>query len=197
MPDLVLNIAVPVLSAADGEPSKVPFYVVGGLLVTWAVLVSALGLRAPDFPGSPGRTRLVMLISAVLVLGAVSTAVATSGKPAKAGAQTGAAAVQAGQPKAGGVSTALPLAADPGGQLKYDATSLKAKAGKVTIDFTNRSAIGHNVTLEAAGHTIAATPTITGSTAPLSAALKPGTYTFYCSVPGHRQAGMQGTLTVG
>jgi uncharacterized cupredoxin-like copper-binding protein len=30
----------------------------------------------------------------------------------------------------------------------------------------------------------------------VSAQLKPGNYTFYCSVPGHRQAGMQGTLTV-
>ena len=90
------------------------------------------------------------------------------------------------------------MAADPSGQLKYNKTTLSAKAGKVTISFTNMAPEGHNVTLQkgTSGPTIGATPTFTGATKTLSVTLKPGTYTFFCSVPGHRMGGMQGTLTV-
>jgi plastocyanin len=94
-------------------------------------------------------------------------------------------------------SSSLSLAANPEGQLKYNTTSLTAKAGNVSIDFTNTSPLGHNVTIEAAGGKIvAATPTFQGGSKTLTANLKPGTYKFFCSVPGHRMAGMEGTLTV-
>jgi uncharacterized cupredoxin-like copper-binding protein len=100
----------------------------------------------------------------------------------------------------GGASTGAPaIAADPSGQLKFDKTSLDvSKAGKVTIKFTNSSAVPHNLTIQqgTSGKVIGATPTFSGGSKSLSVNLKPGTYTFYCSVPGHRQAGMQGTLTV-
>jgi plastocyanin len=77
-------------------------------------------------------------------------------------------------------------------------TSLTAKAGKVTINFTNNSPLGHNLTIVRgmSGPVLGATPTFQGGTKTLTLDLKPGTYTFYCSVPGHRAAGMQGTLTV-
>ena len=92
---------------------------------------------------------------------------------------------------------ALKLAADPSGTLKFDTSSLSAKAGKVTIDFTNSSPSAHNVTIaSSSGAVLGATPTFQGGSKSLTLNLKPGTYTFYCSVPGHRQAGMQGTLTV-
>jgi plastocyanin len=59
------------------------------------------------------------------------------------------------------------------------------------------SPLGHNVTVaNAAGAVVGATPTIQGTTKTLSLNLKPGTYTFYCSVPGHRMAGMEGKLVV-
>ncbi len=94
-------------------------------------------------------------------------------------------------------SSNLILAANAEGQLKYNTTSLTAKAGNVSIDFTNTSPLGHNVTIEAAGGKIvAATPTFQGGSKTLTANLKPGTYKFFCSVPGHRMAGMEGTLTV-
>jgi plastocyanin len=96
-----------------------------------------------------------------------------------------------------GASEKLSLEANAEGQLKYDETSLAARAGKVSIDFTNMAPVGHNVTVESAsGEKVGATPTFQGGSKTLSLNLKPGTYKFFCSVPGHRMAGMEGTLTV-
>src|SRR5690349_22899386 len=67
----------PVIAA---EKSKVPFYIAGGALVLWALVLSlVLGMRKPDFPGDLRGQRIVSAITAVLVLGAISTAVITSG----------------------------------------------------------------------------------------------------------------------
>jgi uncharacterized cupredoxin-like copper-binding protein len=52
------------------------------------------------------------------------------------------------------------------------------------------------VTIESSGSNLGATPTFQGGSKTLTVTLKAGTYKFYCSVPGHRQAGMEGTLTV-
>lgn len=97
--------------------------------------------------------------------------------------------------KGAGVSTTLNLAADPTA-LAFDQTELTAKAGKVTIDFTNPAPLEHNVVIEQNGKELAGFEPIVEGEESLSADLKPGTYTFFCSVPGHRQAGMEGTLTV-
>lgn len=94
-------------------------------------------------------------------------------------------------------SGSLSLAANPEGQLKYNTSTLTASAGKVSIDFTNMSPLEHNVTIESSSHAVVgATPTFKGESKTLSVTLKPGTYKFYCSVPGHRMAGMEGTLVV-
>jgi plastocyanin len=91
----------------------------------------------------------------------------------------------------------LSLEANPEGQLKYNTTSLSAKAGKVSIDFANTAPLGHNVTIaSSSGAVVGATPTFNGGSKTVSLNLKPGTYKFYCSVPGHRAAGMEGTLVV-
>ena len=92
--------------------------------------------------------------------------------------------------------SSLNLAAK-GNQLMFNTNQITAKAGKVAIDFANNSALQHNVTLASSGNKIVGkTPTFAGGSKSFSATLKAGTYTYYCSVPGHRQAGMQGTLTV-
>jgi len=91
----------------------------------------------------------------------------------------------------------LSLEANSEGQLKYNKTSLTAKAGNVSIDFTNMASLSHNVTVESSsGTVVGAIPSFQGGTRTLSLNLKPGTYKFFCSVPGHRMAGMEGTLTV-
>jgi plastocyanin len=95
-----------------------------------------------------------------------------------------------------GASTKLSIKADPSGQLKFDKKTLQAKTGKVTITMANPSQLTHSVAIE--GNGVDAEGQVVGpkGTSTASATLKPGTYTFYCTVPGHRQAGMQGTLTV-
>jgi plastocyanin len=96
----------------------------------------------------------------------------------------------------GGGGSTLKIAADPSGALKFDTTSLEATAGKVTIDFTNDSSLPHNVKFEGNGVEDEGTDTVTGSSTSVTLDLKPGTYTFFCSVDGHRAAGMEGTLVV-
>jgi len=67
------------LAEAANAPSKTPFYIVGGLLVLWAVIVSFLGISRPDFPGAGERRgHIVMLITAVLVVGTMASAVVSS-----------------------------------------------------------------------------------------------------------------------
>ena len=96
----------------------------------------------------------------------------------------------------GGGGSTVKIAADPSGALKFDTTSLEATAGKVTIDFTNDSSIQHNVKIEGNGVEDEGTDTITGSSTSATLDLQPGTYTFFCSVDGHRAAGMEGQLVV-
>jgi plastocyanin len=92
-------------------------------------------------------------------------------------------------------STTLQLAADPSA-FAFDTTALTAKPGKVTIDFDNPSAIPHNVVIEEDGKELAGFEPIAEGKESVSADLKPGTYTFLCTVPGHAEAGMEGSLTV-
>ena len=97
----------------------------------------------------------------------------------------------------GGSAPVLTLAADPSGALAYDTTELSAKAGELTLDFTNDSPVGHDVVVEDAnGNEVGATDVITGQSTTAEFTVKPGDYTFFCSVPGHEEAGMKGTLTV-
>lgn len=109
---------------------------------------------------------------------------------------------QAGEEKAGGGGAAgggatLEFAAPTGGELAFTASEASTSAGKVTIEFDNPQPIPHDVAIEdSSGKTIGQTDTITESSASTTIDLKPGEYTFYCSVPGHREAGMEGTLTV-
>jgi plastocyanin len=97
----------------------------------------------------------------------------------------------------GGGGQTISVSADPGGALKFDTTSLSAKAGSDTFDFTNDAPIAHDFTIEtSSGQKVAATPIFSGGTKSVTATLKPGTYTFLCTVPSHADAGMKGTLTV-
>jgi plastocyanin len=236
----VHSAATLLLAILAAEKSKVPFYIAGGVLATWAVILSmAIGMRRGEFPYGPGGQRIVIAISALLVAGAIGAAVATSGSPAKtgvasaastppssaAGAQSApaesAASAPAPAPAAQGsvkpsgkkakattgspappsspaskTPSAIALSANPGGLLSFDKKQLSAKAGAVTITLTNTAPLEHNVAVAQGSNVLGSTPTFAGGSRTLTLTLAPGTYTFYCTVPGHRQAGMEGTLTV-
>jgi plastocyanin len=91
--------------------------------------------------------------------------------------------------------TMLELEADPGGAFAFDKDSLEAPAGTITIHLANPSAVPHNVAIEGNG-VDEISETVTKADTSLTVDLEPGEYTFYCDVAGHREGGMEGTLTV-
>ena len=154
------------------------------LRLTFAVVALMLGLSACGGSSKSSSTTS----STPAATSATSTAAATG--TTSTSASTSSAAT--------GASSTLTDSADPSGALKFTKSTLTAKAGTVTINFTNSSPLAHNFTVQqgTSGAVVGATPTFMGGTKTLTLKLKAGTYTFYCSVPGHRAAGMQGTLTV-
>jgi mono/diheme cytochrome c family protein len=97
----------------------------------------------------------------------------------------------------------LSIAASPSGQLAYVTSKATAEAGAVTVEMPNMSGVSHNIAIETGeggatpkGAKVGASPFTTKTTATVKVSLKAGKYTFFCEAPGHRQAGMYGTLTV-
>jgi plastocyanin len=189
------------------------FYICGVGLAVSAVLVSFLGLRVKSFPGKAAPLVALWFVTLVgaaatfSVLHAKDEQTAKAAELTKAGeeiseeeespveGETENAAPQETQPAAKGPGGTLQLAASPT-QIAFDTTQLESKPGKVTIDFNNPAAIEHDVAIEQEGKEIAKSALVTKGKTSVSADLAPGTYTFLCTVPGHAEAGMQGTLTV-
>lgn len=92
----------------------------------------------------------------------------------------------------------LELEAEPNGQLSYTTSKANAKAGQVTISMKNMSGVVHNLAIQSgtSGPVLGASKLEAKGTSSFSVTLKPGTYTYFCQAPGHRAAGMLGTLTV-
>jgi plastocyanin len=97
----------------------------------------------------------------------------------------------------------LAIPASPSGQLAYVTNKASATAGAVTIEMPNTSGVSHNIAIESGeggaspkGTKIGASAFTTNGTSSVKVTLKPGTYTFFCEAPGHRAAGMYGTLVV-
>ncbi|MTD47088.1 c-type cytochrome [Conexibacter sp. W3-3-2] len=86
----------------------------------------------------------------------------------------------------------LTIPADPGGQLLYVNATAQAPAGSLEVKMPNESSVPHDIVIDGKGES----QQVTGGEAGFTADFAPGKYTYYCSVPGHRQAGMEGTLTV-
>jgi plastocyanin len=97
----------------------------------------------------------------------------------------------------GGGASTVDIAAPADGNLAFDQTDLTTKAGAVTINFDNPAALSHDVKIEdSSGAELGGTDLVAQGDATATVDLQPGSYTFFCSVPGHREAGMEGTLTV-
>ena len=100
-----------------------------------------------------------------------------------------------GESGGGGGGETVRASADPGGALEFEQKSLSAPGGAVTFEFTTQSSTPHDFVVERDSEEIAKTEVITQGTDTAQATLEAGEYTYFCSVPGHRQAGMEGTLT--
>lgn len=75
-----MDLLTLIATAAEGgeETSKTPFYVAGLVLTAFAVVVSAIGIRAHgQWPSTPGAARVVMGIGVLLVAATMATAVIT------------------------------------------------------------------------------------------------------------------------
>jgi plastocyanin len=97
----------------------------------------------------------------------------------------------------GGGGSTIDISTPSGSDLAFDQKDVTAKAGSDTISFDNKQALQHDVKVEdSSGQEIGGTELVSSGTATATVDLQPGTYTFFCSVPGHREAGMEGTLTV-
>jgi plastocyanin len=135
--------------------------------------VAAYVANAVDRPGKDTG----LLATAVQAPGAGKPAVASNGK--------------------------LTIPASPTGQLAYATNKATAKPGPVTVEMPNTSGVDHNIAFESGSNGATAKGAVLGSSkviakgvATVKITLKAGTYTFFCEVPGHRPAGMYGTLTV-
>jgi plastocyanin len=97
----------------------------------------------------------------------------------------------------GGGASTVDISAPADGNLAFDQTDLTTKAGAVTINFDNPASISHDVKVEdSSGAELGGTELVAQGDATATVDLQSGSYTFFCSVPGHREAGMEGTLTV-
>jgi len=97
----------------------------------------------------------------------------------------------------GGGGATLDLSSPADGSFAYDQTELTAAAGTVTINYDNPAPLSHDVVVEdEQGTEIGKTDLVSESTTSAEVDLQAGTYTFFCDVPGHREGGMEGTITV-
>jgi plastocyanin len=166
------------------------------LIALFALLLAAFALVAcgsdSDTSGDTGAAGVVE--EAEDKAGEAGEEVEEAGEDAKEKAEEAKKDAEGGS---GGSSASLDIEADPSGNLAFTTDQATAKAGEVTVNFTNSSPVPHDVRIEdKSGEDIGGTEVISESSESGEVELKPGTYTFYCSVPGHRQAGMEGTLTV-
>lgn len=123
-----------------------------------------------------------------------AVALAACGSSKKSTTQTQTQTQSPAPPAAAGATVALQ--ADPSGALKFNSSAATAKAGVVTLTMKNPSPVQHGIAIQGNGVSQSGQIVGSGATSTVTVTLKPGTYTFYCPVAGHRQAGMQGTLTV-
>jgi plastocyanin len=135
------------------------------------------------------------LLAAVTTAAALTTIVAGCGDtddPSSDKASDSTATTAAGS-SGGGESTELDFTA---ADIKYEETDVSAPAGELHVTLTNDGSIEHAWEIEDHEDDLRLHVTKKGDTDDGTITLEPGTYTYYCNIPGHRDAGMEGTLTV-
>lgn len=201
------------------------FYWAGGLLIAAALVLSAIGIRGREsFPRNKAQMAGVLGVFALIVAGTAAYAVANASEeqdhrnaelaeeeatasedvaaadkgeaPADAPAPGSAGGSPSGKPPATAATT-LDLSSPDDGSTAFDPTGLQTDAGSVTLAYDNPSPVTHNVAIEDdSGKVLGQSDDVASGSVDLTIDLVPGQYTYFCSIPGHRESGMEGTLEV-
>ncbi len=186
-------------ASAGGLPAQVafrpvsPFFFAAVLAALWAVALTVLGLRHPSFPGGEGGARIIAALSCVLAGAGIAAAVITGveeehKKEAEARAEEPEAVSPGPRP--------IRVEVDPQGELRFERDRLETNAGTQTVELTNSAPLAHNIGVVGQGLDVVGETVPRGGISRVTVGLRPGRYTFYCSVLGHREGGMEGTLAV-
>jgi plastocyanin len=183
------------------------FFVAGAVLVLAAVVLAVLGIRGSgSFPPSRPVQLGVTALFAAIVIGTMSFAIVKANQEqrdrrAKEASQEQQAQSEAATPPSpgGAASATLDVTSPADGSLVFDPNGLQAKPGNLTITYDNPSPISHSIAVATANGNVLGQvqPFANGKQSVTVSNLAPGKYIFFCTVPGHREAGMQGNLTVG
>jgi plastocyanin len=198
------------------------YFVLGSILVAWGLGLAIFGLLRPDFPPDGRAGRVMVVVTVLIVAGTLAALLATTKRehPREEAAAKAAELKAAQKEKPGGPGTAPgtptppaaqqpkaqpPPAASKGTKVNVTekefsialAAGKSLKAGGYKFEVQNQGQIQHDLTIDGNGVKGAKTPLIAaGKSAELAVDLKAGQYTFFCSVPGHEQAGMKVAVTV-
>ena len=175
------------------------FFVIGIVLVALAVLFAFVGIRGADsFPPSRGVLLGVIALFALIVGTTMAFAIVKSVDEQDKRNDELAKEEGTTETTATGPVETIDVASPADGSLVFTPNGLEAKPGNVAIDYDNPSPVPHSIAVATAnGNVIGQVQPFSGGKQTLDLNdLKPGKYVFYCTVPGHREAGMQGDLTV-
>jgi uncharacterized cupredoxin-like copper-binding protein len=186
------------------------YYVLGILLVAWGLGLAIYGLTRPDFPPTGSAGRALVGVTVLLVAGTLTTLLLTTEKehPKEEAAAKAAEAKAETKPAAGPSGQPSPAQGAPAAGGKTVNVSEKEfsialaggsslKAGKYAFAVANVGQIQHDLAIEGNGLNQTKTPLINaGQSKTLPVDLKAGKYKFFCTVPGHEQAGMRVEVTV-
>jgi plastocyanin len=180
------------------------FFVVGIVLVLCAVGLAFLGIRGSEtFP--PSRAVLIgvtglfaAIVATTLAFAIVKSEDEQKERSEELAMEEAEAKGEAGAQQPGGAAEAIDVASPADGSLVFQPDGFEAKPGNLTIHYDNPSQVPHSIAVATAnGNVLGETQPATGGTQTLEVPdLTPGKYIFYCTVPGHKEAGMEGDLTV-
>jgi uncharacterized cupredoxin-like copper-binding protein len=158
----------------------------------FSLIVSMLVPRwRPQFPG---RGLPLFLVVCVLLFIGMLTAVFVFGKESESKAAGGETAAQTTAPAQTGPTVQTVQVSESEWKIQLPKTTLKP--GKYTFDDKNDGKVPHNLVVQGTGVEEATSDLAPGQSESLTVELKPGTYDFFCSIPGHKQLGMDQEVTV-
>jgi plastocyanin len=176
------------------------FFVIGGILVAAAVLIAFIGIRgSASFPPNGAVMAGVIALFVAVVGTTMAFAIVKSNDEQKSRNEKLAKEEGTTSTAASGPVTTLDVSSPADGGLVYQPNGLTAKPGNVDITYDNPSQTPHSIAVATANGNVLGQvqPFANGKQSVDLNNLAPGKYVFYCTVPGHREAGMQGNLTVG